>query len=123
MPGSATGVAAVCRALGDDTRVRILQLLQIRELCVCELVDLFDKSQPAISEHLRRLREVGLVVGERRGMWVYYHLQEPLPDYVTVALAAALSPDLTAHLKTLTSRCEVPTRTRQAGVQAAGPTL
>jgi DNA-binding transcriptional ArsR family regulator len=56
------------------------------ELCVCELEDRFDLSQPTISHHLKLLREAGLIEGERRGTWVYYKLNakalEQLPAFV-----------------------------------------
>lgn len=81
-------VAAVFRALGDDTRLRILGLLRGRAICVCEFVDLLGISQAAVSEHLRRLREAGLVRAERRGTWAFYHLAEPLPAFVREALRA-----------------------------------
>jgi ArsR family transcriptional regulator, arsenate/arsenite/antimonite-responsive transcriptional repressor len=43
-------------------------------VCVCELVPLFDISQPSVSHHLRVLREAGLVASEKRGLWVYYYV-------------------------------------------------
>lgn len=79
-------VAAVFRALGDDTRLQMLVLLGQREFCVCEFVELFGISQSAISEHLRRLKDAGLAADERRGMWVFYRIREPLPDFVIAAL-------------------------------------
>jgi DNA-binding transcriptional ArsR family regulator len=82
-------VARVFRVLGDDTRLTILALLRVRELCVCELTALVGLSQAAVSEHLRRLKDAGLVEDERRGTWAFYHLRADLPDYVRAALAAA----------------------------------
>lgn len=95
-------VATVCRALGDDTRLQMLMLLRQREFCVCELVELFSISQSAISEHLRRLKEVALVTDERRGMWVFYRLREPLPAFVRAALElVALQPEVLERLARL----------------------
>jgi ArsR family transcriptional regulator len=95
-------VTSVFRALGDDTRLQILALLRRREVCVCEFVELLDLSQSAVSEHLRRLKEAGLVLDERRAMWVFYRLAEPLPAFVTAALEAAEVPsDLTERLEAL----------------------
>ncbi|QZA33593.1 metalloregulator ArsR/SmtB family transcription factor [Hydrogenibacillus sp. N12] len=71
--------AVLFRALGDATRLKILALLRVRPLCVCELVPLLGISQSAISQHMRRLREAGLVAGERRGQWVVYRLNDALP--------------------------------------------
>ena len=63
-----------CRALGDDTRQRILVMLQERELCVSEIVDAFRMTQPTISHHLSVLRQAGLVTRRREGQQVYYGL-------------------------------------------------
>ena len=78
--------ARVFRALGDDTRLTILALLRARELCVCEMTALVGLSQAAVSEHLRRLKDAGLVEDQRRGTWAFYHLRSDLPDYVRAAL-------------------------------------
>jgi len=102
MRSAQSKVTAVFRALGDDTRLQILALLRRREICVCEFVELFGISQSAVSEHLRRLKEAGLVLDERRAMWVFYHLAEPLPEFATAALDAAEVPgDLEARLEAL----------------------
>jgi len=96
-------VAKVFRALGDDTRLQILALLGVREACVCELVELFGISQPAISEHLRRLRDVGLVEDERRGTWAFYRRAADLPAFVRAALDAVDVPgELLARMRTMT---------------------
>jgi ArsR family transcriptional regulator, arsenate/arsenite/antimonite-responsive transcriptional repressor len=74
-----TELAQVFRALGDPVRLRLLSLIASHpggEACVCELVGAFDLTQPAISHHLKVLREVGLVTSERRGTWVYYSVQQ-----------------------------------------------
>lgn len=63
-----------CRALGDDTRQRILVMLQEREMCVSEIVEAFRMSQPTISHHLAVLRQAGLVSRRREGQQIYYAL-------------------------------------------------
>jgi len=89
-----SSVARVFRALGDDTRLRILGLLRMRELCVCELTGLIGLSQAAVSEHLRRLKDAGLVEDERRGTWAFYRLRSDIPGYVQEALDTdALQPE------------------------------
>jgi ArsR family transcriptional regulator len=85
-------LADLFRVLGDPTRLEMLGLLRMREICVCEFVQLFDLSQPSVSQHLRRLKEAGLVTGHRRGMWVLYRLAEDLPPVVTAALDALPRP-------------------------------
>ena len=69
----ASAVAERFRALGDPTRVRMLNLLlRNRELCVCDLQANFDLSQPTVSHHLGILRKAGLVASEVRGRWAWY---------------------------------------------------
>jgi ArsR family transcriptional regulator len=60
--------------LGDPTRLEIFRLItsQADPICVCDIVDRFDVSQPTISHHLKVLREAGLVTVSRRGIWAYY---------------------------------------------------
>jgi ArsR family transcriptional regulator len=114
-------IATVFRALGDDTRLQILVLLGKREFCVCELVELFGLSQSAISEHLRRLKDAGLAVDERRGMWVFYRLAGTLPPFVTEALQGVdLEPGVAERLRSLQSTAAVCARApRRAGVLAS----
>lgn len=69
-----TDIADDLKLMGDKTRLQMLSLLQDREWCVCEFVDIFDISQPAVSQHLRRLRSKGIVKEQKRGQWVYYSL-------------------------------------------------
>jgi len=67
-------MVAAFRALGDATRLEIFRLLaaQSEPVCVCDVVERFDFSQPTISHHLRILREAGLVTVSRRGIWAWY---------------------------------------------------
>jgi len=70
-----TELAARFKALADPTRVAIINCLSAAdEVCVCNLTDTFDLSQPTISHHLKILREAGLVESSRRGTWAYYRL-------------------------------------------------
>lgn len=62
------------KVLGDKTRLRILSLLQGRELCVCELTEVLEISQPAVSQQMRRLRQAGFIHERRGGQWIYYSL-------------------------------------------------
>lgn len=68
-------VAHICKALSDETRVRVMKLLEERELCVCELMQVLEMSQPRISRHLGVLKNAGLVNDRREGKWVYYSLR------------------------------------------------
>ena len=68
-------LAARFKALADPTRVAIINSLSAAdEVCVCNLTETFELSQPTISHHLRILREAGLVASSRRGTWAYYRL-------------------------------------------------
>ena len=62
------------KALGDETRLRIIALLSHGELCVCHLEEALSLSQPNISRHLSVLRSAGVVEPRRDGTWVYYRL-------------------------------------------------
>lgn len=80
--------AAVYRAIADPSRRQILEMLAGRDHTVAELARPFSMSQPALSQHLRVLREAGLVTEEREGRFRRYHLTpEPLAeveDWVSV---------------------------------------
>src|SRR6187401_2441806 len=68
-------LAARFKALADPTRVAIINSLSaVEEVCVCNLTETFDLSQPTISHHLKILREAGLVESEGRGTWAYYRI-------------------------------------------------
>ncbi len=80
--------AEVYRALGDPTRLRILALLRQREACVCELVSRLPVSQPAVSQHLRRLRQAGFLTERRQKYWTYYALRPDLPPLLEEIVAS-----------------------------------
>lgn len=67
------------RALADRTRLRLLSLMTVDEICVCFLVAVIGPNQPKISRHLAYLRRAGLVKGRREGKWIHYSIAEP-PD-------------------------------------------
>ncbi len=75
--GDAAELARAFAALADPARLRILSLLASAaggEVCVCDLVDPIGRSQPTVSHHLRVLTEAGLIEGDKRGRWVWYHV-------------------------------------------------
>lgn len=73
----AARMAAVAKALGDPIRLQLVDVLRLHagEVCVCELVPLFDVSQSTLSHHLGKLRAAGIVDAERRGLWAYYYVR------------------------------------------------
>jgi len=72
----------IFKLLGDKTRLTILALLKEKELCVCELVEALQASQPNISQHMRKLKDGGLVKEVRRGQWIYYFLNLSDKEYI-----------------------------------------
>jgi ArsR family transcriptional regulator, arsenate/arsenite/antimonite-responsive transcriptional repressor len=69
-------MAEVAKALGDPVRLQLVDVLRKHagKVCVCELVPLFDISQPTLSHHLKKLREARILDSERRGLWAYYYV-------------------------------------------------
>jgi ArsR family transcriptional regulator, arsenate/arsenite/antimonite-responsive transcriptional repressor len=82
------------RALGDGTRLRLLNLMGEDEVCVCFLVEALKLSQPKISRHLAYLRRAGIVGARREGKWMHYRLAAP-PDAQAAAIFAAVRSALT----------------------------
>src|SRR4029079_19407227 len=74
------------RALGDETRLRIVALLSHGELCVCHLEEALDLNQPNASRQLGILKAAGVVDSRREGTWVYYSITEQEHDTVALAL-------------------------------------
>lgn len=70
-------MAEVAKALGDPIRLQLVDVLRKHagKVCVCELVPLFDISQPTLSHHLKKLRAAGIVDSERSGLWAYYYVK------------------------------------------------
>ena len=99
---TALELADIFKALGDETRLTIVQLLVGRELCVCDILDSFVMSQPAISHHLKILRQAGVVRDKREGKWIYYSLNPATLDLLGGVLCS-LKRD--ADKKCRTGRC------------------
>lgn len=117
------------RVLGDATRLRILSLLSVRDACVCELVDLLPVSQPAVSQHLRRLKQAGFVEEYRQKSWTYYHLRADMPPSIATWLRTLEVDDrdamwLTTHqvgatcvVKEPLSEALIPSASESAGME------
>ncbi len=69
-------LVTIFKALADETRLRILKLLDDRELCVCDLVEALNTIQPRISFHLAVLKEAGLILDRKEGRWCHYRLDD-----------------------------------------------
>jgi len=72
-------LAFLFKALADQTRLRLINLIGDDEVCVCFFVEVLKINQPKISRHLAYLRRAGVVSGRREGKWIHYRLVEP-PD-------------------------------------------
>jgi ArsR family transcriptional regulator len=84
-------LASLFAALADTTRLRLLNLMAGREVCVCHLVEILGQSQPKISRHLAYLRQAGIVEARREGKWMHYSICTPADAAVASILAAALA--------------------------------
>jgi ArsR family transcriptional regulator, arsenate/arsenite/antimonite-responsive transcriptional repressor len=70
-------LALLFAALADRTRLRLLNLMNGKEVCVCYFVEILGQSQPKISRHLAYLRRAGIVIARREGKWMHYKIVEP----------------------------------------------
>ena len=83
------------KALSEETRLKSLLLMQKQgELCVCDLMEVLNLSQPKVSRHLAELRKHELVLDERRGKWVYYRINPVLAPWVKQVLEITLKHNL-----------------------------
>jgi len=100
---TANRLAEVAKALADPIRIQLVDILRAHagKVCVCELVPLFDVSQPTLSHHLAKLRSAGIVDCERRGLWAYYYVRPEalveLASWLGSARAAAKSSGARPH--------------------------
>jgi ArsR family transcriptional regulator len=79
------------KMLADNTRLRCLMLMQAEgELCVCELTDTLNLSQPKISRHLANLREAGILIARRNGTWMNYRINPELQGWALEVLQTTL---------------------------------
>ncbi len=69
-------LVVVFKALSDETRLRIMVLLYKRDHCVCELTEILALSQPKISKHLAKLKDLGLIESRRKQLYIYYHINK-----------------------------------------------
>lgn len=70
------------KALADSNRLKLLSCLKSGEVCVCDFVEVLKISQPAISQHLRKLKEAGIVTERKAGTWKHYRLVDELTPIV-----------------------------------------
>lgn len=96
-PSSSPDFALFFAALADPTRLRLLNLMNGREVCVCYFVEILGQSQPKISRHLAYLKRAGIVAARREGKWMHYRIRDldpsvtPILSAILVALASERS--------------------------------
>jgi ArsR family transcriptional regulator len=113
------GLEALFRALGDQTRLRILALLASGETCVCNIHGALGIPQPTASRHLAYLRKAGLVATRRAGLWIHYRLADPADPATAAVLKAAVDAlgqtrPISSDRKRLSGLTSVPLRVLEA---------
>jgi ArsR family transcriptional regulator, arsenate/arsenite/antimonite-responsive transcriptional repressor len=101
------------RALADPTRLRLLNLIADREICVCYFVEILRISQPKVSRHLAYLRRAGIVASRREGKWMHYRLVTPKDRAAASILQETLKhlkrkPEMRRDISRLSSACCAP---------------
>lgn len=128
MPRQLHEMETLFKALGDETRLRILGLLLTGEVCVCDIHESLKIPQPKASRHLAYLRRTGLVDTRRDGLWIHYRLGR-LGDPVLAAIGDAVRHGLT-HLESVKrdaerlhkrTGCCIPAPADVAGVACCAP--
>jgi ArsR family transcriptional regulator len=84
-------LTTVFAALADPTRLRLLNLMAGREVCVCYFVEILRQGQPKISRHLAYLRKAGIVTARREGKWMHYSICPPADDAQAAILASVFA--------------------------------
>ena len=82
-------LAGLFAALADTTRLRLLNLMSGREVCVCYFVEILRQGQPKVSRHLAYLRKAGIVAARREGKWMHYRIV-PQADEASASILAAV---------------------------------
>jgi len=108
-------LAPLFAALADRTRLRLLNLIAGREVCVCYLVEILRQGQPKISRHLAYLRKAGVVAARREGKWMHYRFERPGDARTASILDAVLESfksdrEMQSDLGRLTLACCQPQR-------------
>jgi ArsR family transcriptional regulator, arsenate/arsenite/antimonite-responsive transcriptional repressor len=113
--GNSGDLAPLFAALADPTRLRLLNLIAGREVCVCYLVEVLRQSQPKISRHLAYLRKAGVVAARREGKWMHYSMTHPKDTVAEAILSTVLDSlkldgEMQADLARLSRACCEPQR-------------
>ncbi len=91
-------ITRIVKALGDGTRLRIVNLLRVENLCVCEIEAILQTSQSNVSRHLAKLRDAGIIYSEKKSQWVYYGINvDIIKDHSFIK--TLLDEDFAKHLQ------------------------
>ncbi len=90
------------KLLSDRSRLTILALLREQEMCVCDIVEILETTQPNVSQHLKKLKTGGLINETRRRQWIYYSLNLDDKPYLKEILAQI--PSMKDRINVLTSQ-------------------
>ncbi len=109
------GLVRLYAALADPIRLRLLNLMAGREVCVCYFVEILRLSQPKISRHLAYLRKAGVVAARRDGKWMHYRIAQPKSAAAVAILYVTLDslrtdPQMQIDLTRLSQACREPQR-------------
>ena len=108
-------IVVLFASLADPTRLRLLNLMSGREVCVCYFVEILRQGQPKISRHLAYLRRAGIVEARREGKWMHYRIERPRDTGAALILDATLKSfeanrEMQADLARLGQACCEPQR-------------
>jgi ArsR family transcriptional regulator len=92
-------VLSILKALSDETRLRILKLLECGELCVCDIFTALDMIQPKVSFHLGVLKDAGLISDRREGRWIHYRLNgsDLFNRFIVLSVLERISEEVVAN--------------------------
>src|SRR5699024_8233273 len=93
--------ADILKLLGNETRLTMLKILDDHDCCVCEFVEIFQTSQPSISQHTGKLIDIGLVMEEGRGQWIFYAINKDSEFYPFILRLLNLWPQQNEKLEEL----------------------
>ncbi len=127
MANKENSISLLFKALGDRTRLRLLNLMGDDEVCVCFFVEVLKTNQPKISRHLAYLRRAGVVAGRREGKWIHYRIVEPEDSHaanIFREVRAALEKDPAmqndrARLRKICCAPQLPVQLKRAPVPAS----
>jgi DNA-binding transcriptional ArsR family regulator len=95
---SLTSMANQLNLAGNETRLKILYLLhRERQLCVCDLSDVLEMKTPAVSQHLRKLKDGGMIQAQKKGQTIFYHISEDSKHFLA-PLFSQLQEDTTQNV-------------------------